>query len=115
MDLSGTKVSDKGLVYLSGLNNLKHLDIGATQIRGSGLKCLSKLRSLSYISLYSGTDPLALEMDKVAVKELKRSIPGLQINPFEDAWNRSGPGGRFPLGTSRSQRDFIEAMLNDSP
>ncbi len=51
MNLSGTKVTDVGLVHLTGLTCLRDLNLDGTNISGKGLKHLMSLYELKYLSL----------------------------------------------------------------
>ena len=52
VDLSRTKVTDKGLEYMGKLGRLTHLNLNRTEITDAGLKHLGDLRSLEWLNLY---------------------------------------------------------------
>ena len=54
LDVSNSKVSDKGLYHLSELIELRSLDLDGTEITDEGLTHLSKLKNLQTLEL-SGT------------------------------------------------------------
>jgi len=55
VDLSRTKVTDKGLAHMGKLARMTHLNLNRTGITDAGLKGLGDLRSLEWLNLY-GTE-----------------------------------------------------------
>jgi hypothetical protein len=53
--LSGTKVTDAGLVHLSGLTNLERLNLSGTNVTDAGLVHLKGLTQLSDLNLQGTT------------------------------------------------------------
>ena len=51
LDLSKTKVTDKGLMNVGKCHNLTHLDLRQTQIGDAGLSALRNLKNLWYLNL----------------------------------------------------------------
>lgn len=49
MDLAHTKVTDAGLQHLSGLADLRLLDLSGTAVTYGGLACLNALRRLQVV------------------------------------------------------------------
>ena len=72
LSLGGPAVTDEGLVYLGGLKRLRRLSLTGTGVTGKGMKHLVPLKALQ--TLYF--DPPVRETE---VRELARSLPGLEI------------------------------------
>jgi hypothetical protein len=51
LDLGGTQVSDAGVVHLQGLAKLDSLDLSETQVPDAGLAHLKKLQNISFLNL----------------------------------------------------------------
>lgn len=98
VDLARTKVTDKGLAHLRGMENLTRLHLENTKITDAGLVHLATLENLEYLNLY-GTDvsdaglaklyglkrlkKIFLWQSKVTAagaKKLTAAIPGLDAN-----------------------------------
>ncbi|NLT71743.1 MAG: hypothetical protein GXX91_13785 [Verrucomicrobiaceae bacterium] len=98
IDLARTKVGDKGLVHLAGMNNLTRLHLENTAVTDAGLDSLKGLTNLEYLNLY-GTKITDAGLQKLApLKKLKKlfiwqtkatdagatklaaAIPGIDIN-----------------------------------
>jgi len=98
IDLARTKVSDKGLAHLAGMNSLTRLHLENTAITDAGLDSLKGLANLEYLNLY-GTQVTDAGIQKLAgLKNLKKlfiwqtkatdagaaklaaAIPGIDIN-----------------------------------
>ncbi len=98
IDLARTKVSDKGLAHLAGMNSLTRLHLENTAITDAGLDSLKGLANLEYLNLY-GTQVTDAGIEKLAgLKNLKKlfiwqtkatdagaaklaaAIPGIDIN-----------------------------------
>lgn len=97
VDLSATKVTDRGVATLSGAENLRMVRLGETGVTDAALDTLGKLKSLESVSLYgtavtdAGVNKLAnlsnlkhlyLAGTKVtpnALTELKKKLPQCQI------------------------------------
>lgn len=98
VDLARTKVGDKGLAHLAGMNNLTRLHLENTAVTDAGLDSLKGLANLEYLNLY-GTKITDAGLQKLApLKKLKKlfiwqtkatdagatklaaAIPGIDIN-----------------------------------
>lgn len=98
VDLARTKVGDKGLAHLAGMNNLTRLHLENTAVTDAGLDSLKGLANLEYLNLY-GTQVTDAGLQKLApLKKLKKlfiwqtkatdagatklaaAIPGIDIN-----------------------------------
>jgi hypothetical protein len=98
IDLARTKVSDKGLAHLAGMNNITRLHLENTAITDAGLDSLKGLANLEYLNLY-GTQVTDAGIQKLAgLKNLKKlfiwqtkatdagaaklaaALPGIDIN-----------------------------------
>lgn len=97
VDLTSTKVTDRGVATLSGAENLRMVRLGETGVTDAALDTLGKLKSLESVSLYgtsvtdAGVNKLAglsnlkhlyLAGTKVtpnALTELKKKLPQCQI------------------------------------
>lgn len=98
VDLARTRVSDKGLAHLAGMNNITRLHLENTGITDAGLDSLKGLTNLEYLNLY-GTQVTDAGLQKLAgLKNLKKlfiwqtkatdagaaklaaAIPGIDIN-----------------------------------
>lgn len=98
VDLARTKVSDKGLAHLAGMNNITRLHLENTGITDAGLDSLKGLTNLEYLNLY-GTQVTDAGIQKLAgLKNLKKlfiwqtkatdagaaklaaALPGIDIN-----------------------------------
>ncbi len=67
LDLSGTLVTDAGLVHLENLDELKTLDLSNTNVTDNGLKSLKSL---------TGLKTLTLSNTRISAKGLIEHIPG---------------------------------------
>lgn len=52
LDLSGTKITDAGLVGLAGFPQLVHLNLSRTAVTDAGADALASIASLEYLNLY---------------------------------------------------------------
>ncbi|MBZ0189163.1 MAG: serine/threonine protein kinase [Candidatus Obscuribacterales bacterium] len=77
LNLVGCDISDQGLAVVSDLN-INNLILSGTNVSNSGLKHLTKLKSLNQIHL----DFQQIEALKPAIEELKSSNPGLRIQIY---------------------------------
>ena len=55
LELSRTKVTDKGLDHLKGFTKLQRLDLGGTQVTDKGLERLERLTRLETLNLENTT------------------------------------------------------------
>jgi serine/threonine protein kinase len=97
VDLSGSKVTDKGAEYLGGLTALQNLRLTSTSVTDLGLEFLKDLKDLRALSLYGTTispkglgflDGLKklkrlwlcnLQVPEEDVKGLEKRLPGCRI------------------------------------
>ena len=77
LNLQGSKITDAELAYLTQLPHLETLLLGETQITDRGLPTIAKIQSLKELSLEHA------DVTHVAVRELKRSRPDLNIEVYE--------------------------------
>jgi hypothetical protein len=78
LDLSDTQISDRGLEYLKGMNQLQHLKLNKTNVTDRGLE---KLVVMWRDGLGSG-DKLSLlgtKTTKAGVKKLQQAWPNCTI------------------------------------
>jgi hypothetical protein len=73
VDLSESRVTDKGLVHLKGLTSLEHLDLRGTPVTDKGLQALKGLTALRLLDL---TDT---KVTDAGVKELQKALPELEV------------------------------------
>ena len=69
--LTGTKVTDAGLVHLKGLTNLSRLGLESTQITDAGLTHLGRLPKLHSLNLYGTNLTDAALVHLVGLKKLQ--------------------------------------------
>lgn len=97
-DFGRTKITDAGMAYVAGMDNLERLHLENTAITDEGLSHLARLAKLEYLNLYgtkitdAGLAKLAANnaLKKVfvwqtavtpeAAKKLESAIPGLVVN-----------------------------------
>ena len=97
LDLSGTKMSDKGAEYLAELKSLRILRLSSTEVSDLGLESLQGLKELQSLSLYqTRITPRGLEALK-ALTGLKRLwLCSLQVSAADvDALEKLLPGCRI--------------------
>jgi len=73
LDLSGTRITDAGLVHLKGLPRLSSLTLTATQVTDAGLEHLKGMTGLKTLYL-NGTD-----VTDASVQQFKQSRPSLRV------------------------------------
>lgn len=73
LHLSGTQLTDAGLVHLTSLTNLEHLNLDNTHITDAGLVRLAELRRLKSLRLH-GT-----QVTDEGVKTLNKALPECAI------------------------------------
>ena len=74
LNLSGTTITDAGLVHLEHLNWLRSLDLLSTSVSDEGLRRLEKLPRLRYLKLY-GT-----RVSDEGVKRFQRASPKVEVD-----------------------------------
>ncbi len=72
--LRGTRITDDGLQYLSGLKKLQILDLGETEITDAGLRHLRGLAALKHLNLAD------TKVTAEGVEMLKKSLPKVEID-----------------------------------
>ncbi|MGO9465031.1 MAG: hypothetical protein ACLQVF_12870, partial [Isosphaeraceae bacterium] len=112
LGLTGTAVTDAGLVYLKGLTSLRNLELGGTQITDAGLDHLKDLTSLVLLNLSSTkvNDAGVIELERVA--SLPR--PGV-TDSSERAFQRAmlGASVRVIREEDTGLFDVLSAALED--
>lgn len=92
LDLTGTHITDDGLLHLADIKRLAHLKLNGTKIRGQGLRYLSKIAGPFAISVRDSlmTDAdlgLLQDLPQVYAVEIglshltKQGVDGLNQNP----------------------------------
>ena len=76
--LSGTEVTDAGLVHLAGLTALERLYLRGTQITNAGLAHLTGLTALEFLTLFR------TQVTDVGVAELQTALPSCSIETRQD-------------------------------
>lgn len=71
VDLSRTKLTDKGMAHVGKLGRLTHLNLNRTEIGDAGVKQLADLRSLQWLNLYGTQVTDASLPDLAKHKKLK--------------------------------------------
>jgi len=97
-DLGKTKITDAGLAYVAGMDNLEKLHLENTAVTDEGLSHLARLTKLEYLNLYgtkvtdAGLARLAANkglkklfvwqtaVTKDGARKLEEAIPGLTVN-----------------------------------
>ncbi|MBU1220822.1 hypothetical protein KKF34_08650 [Myxococcota bacterium] len=74
--ISGTKISDKGLIHIANMTGLKTLDVSNNRIGDEGMKYLGKLENLTSLNL---SQTLVTDAGLVELKNLK-SLYSISIN-----------------------------------
>ena len=75
LDLTGTKVTDAGLVHLKGLANLEALMLTHTQVTDAGLVHLEGLANLKCLDLRRSP-----QVTDEGVEKLQQSLPDCEIS-----------------------------------
>jgi internalin A len=73
LGITDSRISDNGLVYLSGLSNLKKLFLDGTHVTDSGLQHLKGLLMLKWLYL-RGTS-----VSDVGIAVLRETLPDLEV------------------------------------
>lgn len=102
LDISGSKVDDKGIVALTSLHQLEALDISDTTLTGSSIRKLTLLPKLRWLSV-SGLD--------LSEEDLDHLLKGSSIE-FLFCNHLKGQGRRFVI-TSKTLRT-IDLSNNDN-
>ena len=96
LDVSNTRISDRGLAHLKGLTWLQSLELGNTKLTDAGLACLQGLPNLhslevsntqvsvAGLNLFTGRKRFRFLVARTQVtagdvQRLKRHAPGLEI------------------------------------
>jgi hypothetical protein len=83
LELTGTSITDKGLLHVKELNNLEYLDISGTEVMEVGIEALIGLKRLRVLKL----------PDRVGDKgrnRLREALPSLEfVGRLEDVLSRS--------------------------
>lgn len=97
LSLSGTEITDSGLVHLKGLSRLRHLLIGRTRVGDAGLAHLKGLSSLAtvYISGDRITDEARLD--------LERAVPNVWISHQDEMLSSVSQRAKDGLDFARSR------------
>ena len=121
VNLSGTKVTDAGLVHLKGLTNLRWLDLGDTNVTDAGLVHLKGLTKLERLDLWS------TKVSATGFKELQKALPNCQIRVSAAVRYDLPPGeklkavidieklgGSVRLDEKRPGKPVVRVDLNDT-
>lgn len=74
LDLSYTKITDKGLVVLQQLPNLQTLNVVGTSVTANGLMLLKANKQLQAVFLYQSS------VDKKTIATIKSALPNVKID-----------------------------------
>jgi hypothetical protein len=81
VDLSHTRVTDKGLKELVGMKNLQRLDLDETRVTDAGLKELKGHKNLRTLYLRQGPGGRVPNVTDAGVAELRKALPKCRIDP----------------------------------
>jgi beta-lactamase regulating signal transducer with metallopeptidase domain/Leucine-rich repeat (LRR) protein len=108
LSLSTTRVTDAGLKHLSGLTRLWELGFDKTEVTGTGLAHLRGLKRLEELYLDGS------KTDVAAVREFKRAVPQVRIEPWFLAWGWDDPARAANLRLTPATRKILSALGDDT-